>query len=219
MLSKIKIFVVQDDPSLSARLRLTTHAHGAQLELVGTEHDYSCAHQAIKRALPNVVALNKRSGLLHFLQIVHSSLPTVHSLAFVSEGDDAEALWKAGVTGLCPNDVSGDDLQSAVLCVSQGHSWIERTIVERMRHATNGHKIDANSYSKQVACGGGPAALSEREMSVLKLLANGARNREIANELYTSVSTIKSDIARILTKLGVDDRIEAAVYATRHGLI
>jgi two-component system, NarL family, response regulator LiaR len=56
-------------------------------------------------------------------------------------------------------------------------------------------------------------------MNVLRLLANGSRNREIASELYTSVSTIKGDIARILSKLGVDDRVEAAVYATKHGLI
>jgi len=210
MSAEIKVFAIEDDQSFTLRLGSLNGAIQS-VQVIGSDSDYASAHVALKNAAPDVVALSKRSGLTQFLQILHSSVPFIHTLVLASARDDVETLWRLGVTGICSDNIDAVSLCNALRAVSLGHVWLERDLAARVRGLQHG-AAKPNGAIPQVN-------LSERELSVLRLVANGARNREIAGELYTSISTIKNDIARILAKLGVDDRVEAAVFATRHGLI
>lgn len=218
MLCAIKVLLVHDQASLEANVRAAFDQQRSQFELIGSETDYATAHRRMKQRFPDVVILGKRAGMLPFLHVLHSAIVTAQSLVFISKEDDPHMLWRAGATGICTDDIDATELHTALITVAGGNTWLSKSTAAQLLGERNGNSQRrlSNGAEKVVH---GWQELSEREMTVLRLLANGARNREIAGELYTSISTIKSDIARILVKLGVDDRIEAAVYATRHGLI
>jgi DNA-binding NarL/FixJ family response regulator len=217
-MNDIRVFVIEDDHLIQTRLSSTQNSHYPKIDIVGATADYNAANETLKRLSPHVVALNKDSGHLHFLQILHWLSPKTRALVCLStENEDAEVLWRSGAAGICTDEIDPENLRSAIITVAQGHSWLEQPIAQYLRSRAKAHR-----EAQPAATDAQPQhipALTEREMNVLRLLANGSRNREIASELYTSVSTIKGDIARILSKLGVDDRVEAAVYATKHGLI
>jgi DNA-binding NarL/FixJ family response regulator len=121
-----------------------------------------------------------------------------------------EAL-KAGAAGYVLKDISQRELIAAVQDVLRGESILNKELVMRLL----GHLAD-QIPSQEVPLLGG---LSPREREVLQLLARGQTNREIAQQLIVSVSTVKIHVEHILAKLGVSDRTQAAVRAIELGLL
>lgn len=219
---KISLFLVEDDQVLSSRLASITDGLRTSIRIIGEESSYSIAEREIRRLLPDVVAVSKQPGHLQFLQLVGSSINEVRTFACITTTDDLVPYWEADVKGVCTKNISARNLIAGILCVGYGDVFVEQSIFQETLRSKNSNGIcepRRHHALPSTAMFFDAAELSARELSVLRLLAHGARNREIANELYTSVSTIKNDIARILVKLRVDDRVEAAVYATKHGLI
>jgi DNA-binding NarL/FixJ family response regulator len=130
--------------------------------------------------------------------------------------DEDEVLWgaiEAGASGFVLKDSSAEDLIAAVRAVAGGGAWFDPGVASRV----------LGEYRRLVA----PAAreeerldsLTEREHEVLRMVARGATNSEIAAELYLAETTVKTHIGNIFTKLGVRDRAAAIVFAYDHGVV
>jgi DNA-binding NarL/FixJ family response regulator len=130
--------------------------------------------------------------------------------------DEDEVLWgaiEAGASGFVLKDSSAEDLIAAVRAVAGGGAWFDPGVAPRV----------LGEYRRLVA----PAAreeerldsLTEREHEVLRMVARGATNSEIAAELYLAETTVKTHIGNIFTKLGVRDRAAAIVFAYDHGVV
>jgi DNA-binding NarL/FixJ family response regulator len=136
-------------------------------------------------------------------------------LALTTFADD-EVLWgviEAGAAGFVLKDSGADDLLAAARVVAGGGAWFDPAVAPRMMHA----------YRAAVAPNRRRAAhltlLTEREHDVLRLIARGAVNSEIAAELNVSEGTVKSHVGAILRKLEVRDRAAAIVFAFDHGIV
>jgi two-component system, NarL family, response regulator LiaR len=153
------------------------------------------------------------SGIDATREILASTPDTrVLVLSAVSEDGDVEAAVLAGACGFLLKDAPVADIANAVRAASVGESWLApraaSAVLERLRR-------------DHVEPIGSPAPgdiLSPRELDILRLVARGLGNAEIATELHISPRTAKNHLSSVLAKLGVDNRVQAAIYAVRHRL-
>jgi DNA-binding NarL/FixJ family response regulator len=119
--------------------------------------------------------------------------------------------FRAGASGFLIKNVSPEDLVAAVRSVHSGEALLDREITRRL--------IERFVAAPKPADDPRLAALSERELEVLRLVAQGRSNAEIAAELFVSHGTVKTHVGRILGKLGLRDRVQAVVAAYESGLV
>jgi DNA-binding NarL/FixJ family response regulator len=118
---------------------------------------------------------------------------------------------KAGASGFLLKDATREQLAGAVRAVAAGETLLAPAITRRLiEYFCRGPAPSTNAAAE---------SLSARELDVVRLVAQGMSNAEIAARLYLSEATVKSHIARILTKLGLRDRVQVAVYAYEHGIV
>lgn len=213
---KLARLVIADDHELvRAGLRkMLTGQRG--LEVVGEAANGREALELCRRLQPDLALLDVRmpemDGLATCRAIKQECPATSVILITIHENPDylLEAL-KAGTAGYLFKDVTQDELITAVWQVLRGESMLDKELMIRL------FKRLANQSSGQAE----PASvgLSPREREVLQLLVRGQTNREIAQNLTVSVSTIKIHVEHILAKLGVSDRTQAAVRAIELGLL
>ncbi|MEW5960415.1 MAG: response regulator transcription factor, partial [Chloroflexota bacterium] len=134
--------------------------------------------------------------------------------------DDEEYIVKsllAGASGYLLKDIPVDDLARAVHLAHRGIYQLEPSIAGKLLGALIDPGAPARSPHRAPAPL--PSGLTEREIEVLRLIATGATNREIAEELVISEGTVKNHVSNILAQLGLRDRTQAAIYARDHHLI
>jgi DNA-binding NarL/FixJ family response regulator len=172
---------------------------------------------AIRRERPDVVLLDvrmpKKGGLdvLRELQSDPSPPPTILLTTF----DDDEVLLegvKAGARGYLLKDVSLEQLTEAIRTVADGGTLIRPAITERVLRGLEHVRRDFDALSP-------PDPLTKRELEILRLMAGGYSNREIADALGTAEGTVKNHASSILSKLGVRDRTRAVLKALELGYI
>ena len=120
---------------------------------------------------------------------------------------------KAGASGFLLKDASGEQLAAAVRTVSAGQALLAPAITRRLIEDF------CRGPAPGAATAGATGRLSERELEVVRLVAQGLSNAEIAARLYLSEATVKSHIARVLAKLGLRDRVQVAVFAYEKGIV
>jgi two-component system NarL family response regulator len=130
------------------------------------------------------------------------------------EADLYEAI-KAGATGYLLKEISIDEVASAVRAVHDGQSLISPAMASKLLTEFALMAKRSNERSQQVPT----PKLTDRELEVLKLVARGLNNRDIARELFISENTVKNHIRNILEKLQLHSRMEAVVYAVREKLL
>lgn len=133
-------------------------------------------------------------------------------LSAVSEIGDVEAAVLAGACGFLLKDAPVGDVATAVRAASQGQSWLAPRAASAVLDSLRRDHAHSNALPPP------GDILSARELEVLRLVARGCDNAEIAAELSISPSTAKNHLSNLLTKLGIHNRVQAAVYAVRHGL-
>ena len=121
--------------------------------------------------------------------------------------------WKAGIHGYILKDTATTELVRAVRCVAEGEVWVGEGFLSRVME-----KYRAAVEHKEGAAAG-PGGLTPREVDVLKHVAAGLRNKEIAARLFISEKTVKVHLTHIYQRLGLNDRVEVALYAIRHGIV
>jgi DNA-binding NarL/FixJ family response regulator len=130
--------------------------------------------------------------------------------------DDDDALWgalDAGAAGFVLKDATAEDLIAAARAVAGGAAWLDPKVTPRVLTAFRENVRPRLAESAKVE------ELTVREHDVLRLMARGATNGEIAAELFVSEATVKTHVGAIFTKLGVRDRAAAIVFAFDHGLV
>ena len=175
------------------------------------------ALEMMARARPDVVLMDLQMPVMNGVQTtrrLRRDHPQVYVLILTTYADDAwlfDAI-RAGAAGYLLKDVSVDQLIRAVRAVHAGESMLHPAITRKVisHFAQTGEKGAAPSGSDQI---------TERELEVLKLAAQGLSNRDIALQLGISVRTAQTHLSNVFNKIGVGSRTEAVMYALRQGLI
>ncbi|MEV6719469.1 response regulator transcription factor [Streptomyces xanthochromogenes] len=184
------------------------------IEVVG---EASTAEQALARGpalRPDVAVLDVRlpdGDGISVCRELRSRMPDLACLMLTSF-DDEDALLDAimaGAAGYVLKEIKGSDLVSAVRTVATGQSMLDPATTARLMRSLRDPEADNPPQDRRLA------ALSERERSVLRLIGEGLTNRQIAGQLYLSEKTVKNHISRLLSKLGVERRVQAAVIAAQ----
>ncbi|MFF8289343.1 response regulator [Streptomyces sp. NPDC016309] len=174
------------------------------------------AEQALARVpalRPDVAVLDVRlpdGDGVSVCRELRSRMPELHCLMLTSF-DDEEALLDAimaGASGYVLKQITGTDLVSAVRTVASGQSLLDPGATARVMARLRGGDLREEEQP-------GLAGLTERERDILALVGEGLTNREIGKRLYLAEKTVKNNISRLLAKLGVERRVQAAVLATR----
>lgn len=201
------------------------------IEVLGTAAN---GKQAIEQALlgrPDVILMDVRMPILDGVAAtieVRRQLPTCQVLMLTTFDDEeyvVEAL-RAGAVGYLLKDMPAPDLARAIEAAHKGIYQLDPAVASKMVKSFAGAS-PASSANRNVtpgSSGAGPAArstddLTGREIEVLRLIAKGATNREIAEALVITEGTVKNHISSILSRLGLRDRTQAALYAREAGLL
>jgi DNA-binding NarL/FixJ family response regulator len=210
----IRVIVVDDHDLLRKGLRDLLTEHG--LRVVGEAGDGEDAVRLVAHAAPDVVVMDLNMPRMSGVEVTRRRAevaPNTRVLVLTVSADDdtvAQAI-EAGATGYLLKDASGEDIAAGVRAAADGEALISPSIASRLLERL---RPSAEEGGRQAS----GAELTDREVEVLRLLAAGRENADIAQELFISPRTVKNHISSILTKLHVDNRIQAAVYAVRKGL-
>ena len=130
--------------------------------------------------------------------------------------DDDDVLWgaiEAGAAGFVLKEASAEELISATRTVAAGGSWLDPAVTSRVLAA---YRATVLPWLRE---GSRATGLTERELEVLRQMATGASNAEIAHKLLVSEATVKTHVSAVFLKLGVRDRAGAIVFAYQHGIV
>jgi two-component system NarL family response regulator len=211
--------LVCDDHALFRRGLQMVLEQEPDLELVGEASDGVEAVQKAQELMPDVVLMDvrmpRRSGI-EAAGDIKDMLPHVKILMLTISDEEAdlyEAI-KAGASGYLLKEIPIDEVAEAIRSVWAGQSRISPSMASKLL-TEFAAMSKASSEKPQV-----PAPrLTDREMEVLKLVAQGLNNRDIAKRLFISENTVKNHIRNILEKLHLHSRMEAVVYAVREKLL
>ncbi|MBM0123983.1 response regulator transcription factor [Pimelobacter simplex] len=153
-------------------------------------------------------------GITATRAVVESGGPPVLVLTTFDDDEMLSGALRAGAAGFLLKDSSADDLIRAVRTVAEGGSWLDPAVTGRVLD-----RFRSFAPVPVAAVRDGADPLTARELEVLRAMAVGRSNGEIAAELVISELTVKSHVGRIFTKLGLRDRPAAIVYAYDHGLV
>jgi len=211
----IRVALADDQELVRTGFRMILESEG-DLTVVGEAEDGAQAFELVRRERPDVVLMDVRmpvlDGISATARIVAAGLPTRVLVLTTFDLDEVvfEAI-RAGAAGFLLKTGPADDLVRAVRVVASGESLLSPSITRRL----------VEEFARRPS-GAPPAAVNEltpRELDVLRLVARGLSNAEIAAELVVETSTVKSHVASILSKLGLRDRVQAVVAAYESGLV
>jgi DNA-binding NarL/FixJ family response regulator len=212
----IRVLIADDQELVRTGFRVILEAEG-DIEVVAEAQD---GHEAIRQsalAKPEVILMDIRMPELDGLAATEEILrqqdpPTIVVLTTFDQNEYIYRALRAGAAGFLLKDAPSSRLIAAVRAAATGDSLIEPSITRRL----------VERFAAPVAVPGVPprlAQLTERELDVLRALARGLSNAEIAAEMVVAETTVKTHVARILTKLGVRDRVQAVVAAYETGFV
>jgi DNA-binding NarL/FixJ family response regulator len=211
------VVLADDQPLVRAGFRLILEAE-EDVAVIGEAGDGEEALAATQRLQPDVVLMDVQMPKLDGLEATRriAKDPTIRTRVLILttfERDDYifEAL-RAGASGFMLKNASPEDLVRAVRVVAAGEALLAPSITRRVI-ADYAHRPGPNKHA------GGLDHLTERELEVLRLLATGKSNAELAQELYLGEGTVKTHVSHLLGKLGLRDRVQAVVFAYESGLV
>jgi DNA-binding NarL/FixJ family response regulator len=209
--SAVRVLIVDDHQVVREGLRAVLTAGRTQVEVVGDAPDGAEGVRLATELRPDVVLMDLQMPRMDGVEATRKiraladAPPVLVLTTFADEPRIRDAI-QAGAIGYLLKDVAKDELLRAVLAAARGMPTLDplaqQVLLKQLTEPT------ASPF----------APLTARERDVLRLIARGASNKEIAAQLFLSVGTVKSYVSAILPKLGVQDRTQAALFATKHGL-
>lgn len=212
----IRVCLVEDQSLVRHGIR-TLLGLAADIEVVAEASDGEEAITVIAESRPDVVLLDLRMPKLNGLEVLRrlqqsDTLPATLVLTTFDDDEMVFAAIRSGAKGFLLKDVSLERLTGAIRTLAAGGTCIHPAITERITRALESRRP---AFESSLAI----QRLSEREIEVLRLVAAGYSNREIADLLSLSEGTVKNHASSILGKLGVRDRVRAVLKAIDMGLI
>ena len=211
-----RVLLVDDHDLFRSGLRTLLEEQG--IDVVGEAETGADAVRLIRELAPEVVVMDLNmpgiGGVEATRQIAMIAPATrVLVLTISDQDEDVMDAIVAGACGYLLKDASIEDLLAGIRAAASGGSLVSPAIAARLLQrlrATTPSAREAEAIRSE---------LTDREIQVLKLIASGMDNAQIAAELHISPKTVKNHISNILLKLQIDNRIQAAVYAVRSGLV
>ncbi len=206
----IKLLLVDDHGIVREGLRALLD-DGEEFVIVGEAGNGDEACDAVRRLHPDIVLMDlKMPGMAasDAIRVIRATSPSVKVIALTSYAEDGQVreIMAAGAAGYILKDVTKSDFVTALRTVAGGQTWLhplaQRSLVEQLR----------NRQADPIAL------LTQRERSVLELIARGMSNRQIGDELHLTEGTVKGYVSTILAKLKLEDRTQAALFAVQRGM-
>jgi DNA-binding NarL/FixJ family response regulator len=205
----IRILIADDHGVVRQGLRMFL-SRDEELEIVGEAENGAQAVKLAGQLKPDVVLMDMLMPVMDGIEAtatIRRSYPDVEVIALTSVLEDAAVVGaiRAGAIGYLLKDTQAAELRRAIKAASQGQVQLSPQAAARL--------------IREVRTPDAPQPLTERETDVLKLLAAGKANKEIAQALTVGEQTVKTHVSNILSKLGVQSRTQAALYAAQKGLV
>ncbi|MFD7459479.1 MULTISPECIES: response regulator transcription factor [unclassified Streptomyces] len=216
----ITVLLVDDEPLVRAGLRAVLEAQ-PDLEVVGEAADGAAVIPLVRRLRPDVVAMDVRMPLLDGIEATRAVLRTVPDppkILVVTTFENDEYVYealRAGADGFLLKRARPAEIVHAVRLVAEGESLLFPASVRQLA-AEYGGDGGGNPAARTVM---DRAQLTEREADVLRLMARGLSNAEIAGQLVVGTETVKSHVSAVLAKLGARDRTQAVIAAYESGFV
>jgi DNA-binding NarL/FixJ family response regulator len=214
----IGVLIADDQPLVRAGLRMILEVE-PDIDIVGEAADGNEAVTVAGETKPDVILMDVRmphlDGLEATRRIVRSRQDGSRVLILTTFDRDAyvyEALL-AGASGFVLKDIAPEQLVEAIRVIANGEALLSPTVTRRLiEEFVRRPPDDARPSPRELE------QLTPREAEILRLVARGLSNAEIAAQAFVSEPTVKTHVARILMKLGLRDRVQVVVYAYEHGL-
>jgi DNA-binding NarL/FixJ family response regulator len=216
----IRILLVDDQALVRAGFRMILDAE-PEMEVVGEASDGREAVDQVRSLRPDVVLMDIRmpelDGLEAARRILNTNGAEAPKILMLTTFDLDEYVYealRAGASGFLLKDTPPEQLVSAIHVIAQGEALLSPSVTRRVISEFikgTGPKPQAQFPRLQ--------DLTARELEVMKAIARGLSNAEIAKELFVSETTVKTHVARILMKLGLRDRVQAVVLAYEAGVV
>lgn len=219
----IKVALVDDQAMVRAGLRMILESE-TDIEVCGEAADGADAVALAASTEPDVILMDIRMPGLDGISAAREVLaacPRVR-IVILTTFDDDEHVYEAlrlGASGFLLKSADGDTLVNAVRVVASGEALLAPEVTRRVIEHFAAAPVPAMASGGEANLADAIGDLSEREVEVLRLMARGLSNTEIAAELFVSGATVKTHVSHILTKLGVRDRVQAVVEAYESGIV
>jgi DNA-binding NarL/FixJ family response regulator len=205
----ISVLITDDHKVVRQGLRMVLDLD-PDLEVVGEAENGEEAARLARRLEPDVVLMDLVMPVMDGVEAtraIRRELPDTQVVALTSVLEDASVTGavRAGAIGYLLKNTGSDELTRAIKAAAEGQVHLAPEAASRLM--------------REVSAPEKPDALTERETEVLKLIARGMANKQIARELYIGEKTVKTHVSNILSKLGVNSRTQAALHAARTGLV
>lgn len=212
-LEKIKVLIVDDHQVVRQGLRTFLELQDDVI-VTGEAGDGLEAVEMVRQHKPDVVLMDlvmpRLDGISAMRQVMALGLSTrVIALTSFTEDDQVFPAIQAGASGYLLKDVSPEDLVEAIRAAHRGEATLHPDITRKLMEKVARPAVPEIQVED----------LTDRELEVTQLVAQGRSNHEIAQELVISEKTVKSHVSNILSKLHLDDRTQLAIYAIKKGLV
>jgi DNA-binding NarL/FixJ family response regulator len=215
---RVRVLVVDDQAVFRVGLSRILGEQG--FDLVGQACDGEEALELAARLVPDVIVMDLSLPGMSGIETTRRlgvKVPQARVLVLTVSASDADVMdaIMAGACGYMLKGASIEDIASGIRAAAAGESLISTRIATRLLDRIRGKNADADG----TICDGTGVALTKREVQILRLMADGKENKQIAQELFISPQTVKNHISNILAKLHIENRIQAAVYAVRKQIV
>lgn len=216
MSERINVVLVDDHPLMREGLRKILEMDQA-IVIVDEAGDGQGAINIVRRVKPDVVLMDINmpgTNGIEATRVIKREMPGVGVIALTihEEEEYVLELVRAGVSGYVLKDIAPAKLVETIKTVARGHSIIDPSITNKILGEIN--RLSRHRRAREEW-----ENLTDREMDVLKLMAQGRSNKEIARNLTISEKTVKNHITNIFRKLEVEDRTQAVLFAIKHHLV
>jgi DNA-binding NarL/FixJ family response regulator len=216
----IRVLIVDDQPLLRTGFRMILDAE-PDIDVIGEAADGRAAVEAARRLRPDVVLMDIRMPVMDGVEATRllatgSAEPPARVLVLTTFDLDeyiVDAL-RNGASGFLLKDAPAEQLVEAIRVIADGGALLAPSVTRRLLDSF-AHRLPRADATIAAAV----ADLTEREVEVLRLMAAGRTNAEIAADLFVSETTVKTHVSRVLAKLDLRDRVQAVILAYETGLV
>jgi DNA-binding NarL/FixJ family response regulator len=212
----IRVMLVDDQTLVRQGVRSLLEL-ADDIEVIGEASDGEAAIQSVPEHAPDVLLLDMRMPNKNGLEVLQAlsandALPATIILTTFDDDELVLAGIRAGARGYLLKDVALEELLDAVRSVAAGRSIVKPAVTERLLKGLGKIRTEFSSLEQ-------PDPLTERETEILRLMAGGYSNKEIANALNVAEGTVKNHVSNVLSKMGVRDRTRAVLKAFENDVI